>query len=104
MELTIRLTEEQEKALLTGYVSIQGYAQQVIENRANRLMKTIVRDYADKMENVTEEEQAIILEAIGGRIVVDAANLPDVVKKIIVTRASTKPMALVVDEASESIR
>ena len=43
MQINVNLSEEQIKALLTVYVSIEEYAQRVVENRANRLYEEIVK-------------------------------------------------------------
>ena len=98
MQININLTEEQTKALLTGHVSVEEYAQRIIENTANRLIEEIVKKYADKLEGVTAEEQAIITSALAGRIVVDAEKLPYEVKMIIVRRAKVKSMIEILAE------
>jgi len=92
MQIEINLTGEQTKALLTEYTSIEEYCQRVVENRANRIMMDIVKKYADKLEGVTAEEQAIINDKLAGKIVVRPDKLPEEVKKIIVRRAKTKTM------------
>jgi len=60
MQININLIEEQIKALLTEYTSIEEYCQRVVENRANRIMMDIVKKHADDLEGVTAQEQAII--------------------------------------------
>jgi len=90
MQIDISLTEEQIKALLTEYTSIEKYCQRVVENRANRIMEQIVKDYADKLEGVTTEEQAIINDKLAGKIVVRPDKLPEEIKRIIVRRAKMK--------------
>ena len=92
MNIIISLTIEQEKALLTEYTSIEEYCQRVVENRANRLCEEIVKKYADDLEGVTVEEQAIITASMAGKIVVNAEKLPEEVKVIIVRRAKCKSM------------
>jgi len=93
MQINLNLTEEQIKALLTEYRTIEEYCQRVVENRANRIMMDIVKNYADKLKDITEKEQAIITSAMAGKIVVNAEKLPKEVKQIIVRRAKTKTMA-----------
>jgi len=92
MNININLTEEQIKALLTVYVSIEEYAQRVVENRANRLCEEIVKKYADNLEGVTVDEQTVITSGLAGKIIVKAEKLPEAVKQIIVRRAKTKTM------------
>jgi len=90
MQININLSEEQIKALLTVYVSIEEYCQRVVENRANRLCEEIVKDYADNLEGVTVDEQAVITTNVAGKIIVKAEKLPEAVKQIIVRRAKVK--------------
>ena len=92
MQVNIKLTEEQIKALLTEYTSIEEYCQRIVENRANRIMMDIVKKYSDNLEGVTADEQAIINDKLAGKIVVRPDKLPEEVKKIIVKRAKTKTM------------
>lgn len=92
MQININLSEEQIKALLTEYVSIEEYCQRVVENRANRLFEQIVKKYADDLEGVTPQEQAIIKKATRDKIVVNAEKLSKEVKAIIVRRAKVKSM------------
>ena len=92
MQININLSEEQIKALLTEYVSIEEYCQRVVENRANRLCEQIVKDYADDLEGVTVDEQTVITTNVAGKIIVKADKLPEAVKQIIVRRAKTKTM------------
>jgi len=98
MQININLTEEQIKALLTEYTSIEEYCQRVVENRANRIMMDIVKNYADDLEGVTAQEQATITSGLAGKIVVNAEKLPKEVKRIIVRRAKTKTMAQKIKE------
>jgi len=104
MQVNINLSEEQIKALLTEYTSIEEYCQRVVENRANRIMMDIVKKYADKLEGVTAEEQAIINDKLAGKIVVRPDKLPDEVKQIIVRRAKTKTMVQKIEEQKEAIK
>ena len=92
MQININLTNEQEKALLTEYISITEYASRVVTNRANRLMEVIVEKYADNLRGVTVDEQAIIESGLAGKIVVNAEKLPEEIKQIIVRRAKVKSM------------
>jgi len=92
MQININLSEEQIKALLTEYTSIEEYASRVVINRANRIMEAIVKKHADNLEGVTVDEQAVITDKLAGKIVVNAEKLPDEVKKIIVRRAKVKSM------------
>jgi len=98
MQININLSEEQIKALLTEYTSIEEYCQRVVENRANRIMMDIVKKYADNLEGVTAKEQAIINTKLDGKIVVRPDKLPEEVKQIIVRRAKTKTMAQKIKE------
>jgi hypothetical protein len=96
MQININLTKEQIKALLTEYVSIEEYCQRIVENRANRIIIAIVKDYAKgkyDIEGVTVDEQAVINSKLANKIVVQSDKLPDDVKQIIVRRANIKTMA-----------
>jgi len=104
MQVNINLTEEQIKALLTEYTSIEEYCQRVVENRANRIMMDIVKKYADDLEGVTAEEQAVITSAMAGKIVVRPDKLPEEVKQIIVRRAKTKTMVQKIEEQKEALK
>jgi len=104
MQVNINLTTEQIKALLTEYTSIEEYCQRVVENRANRIMMDIVKKYADNLEGVTAEEQAIINAKLAGKIVVKPDKLPEEVKQIIVRRAKTKTMVQKIKEQKEAMK
>ena len=98
MQININLSEEQIKALLTVYVSIEEYCQRVVENRANRIYEEIVKKYADNLEGVTVDEQTVITTNVAGKIIVKADKLPEAVKQIIVRRAKTKTMVAKIAE------
>jgi len=104
MQVNINLTEEQIKALLTEYTSVEEYCQRIVENRANRIMEQIVKNYADNLEGVTAEEQAIINDKLAGKIVVRPDKLPEEVKQIIVRRAKTKTMMQKIKEQKEAMK
>jgi len=104
MQININLSEEQIKSLLTEYTSIEEYCQRVVENRANRIIEAIVKKYADDLEGVTAEEQAIINDKLAGKIVVRPDKLPDEVKQIIVRRAKTKTMVQKIKEQKEAMK
>jgi len=92
MQINLNLTDEQIKALLTEYTSIETWTERVVQKRANDIIEAIVKKHADDLEGVTVEEQAIITSAMAGKIVVNAEKLPKEVKQIIVRRAKTKTM------------
>ena len=92
MNMNINLSEEQIKALLTVYVSIEEYCQRVVENRANRIYEEIVKKYADNLEGVTVDEQTVITTNVAGKIITKADKLPEAVKQIIVRRSKVKSM------------
>jgi len=104
MQININLSEEQIKALLTEYTSIEEYCQRVVENRANRIMMDIVKKYADNLEGVTAQEQAIINDKLAGKITVRPDKLPEEVKQIIVRRAKTKTMVQKIKEQKEAMK
>jgi len=104
MQININLSEEQVKALLTEYTSIEEYCQRVVENRANRIMMDIVKKHADNLEGVTVDEQAIINDKLAGKIVVKPDKLPEEVKQIIVRRAKTKTMVEKIKEQKEAMK
>jgi len=101
MELNIRLTPEEEKALLTQYSSIEEYAQRILVSRAKRLITDIVAKHSDDLVGVTEAEQATIDTEIGGRIIVDRSKLSDEISNIIVRRAAIKTFTEKITEMRE---
>jgi len=95
MQININLSEEQIKALLTEYASIEEYCQRVVENRANRIMEKIVKDYAMEkfeLEPLSVDEQKILDDTLKGRFVFSVDKLNKAVKKIIVMKSNTKTM------------
>jgi len=92
MQININLTAEQTKALLTEYTSIEEYASRVVVNRANRIMEAIVKKYANNLEGVTVDEQAVIDAKLANKIIVQPDQLAEEVKKIIIKRAGVKTM------------
>jgi len=104
MQININLTEEQVKALLTEYRTIEEYANMAVIGRADRIMMDIVKKYADNLEGVTAEEQAIINDKLAGKIVVNAEKLPEKVKAIIVRRAKVKSAIERIKEQKEAMK
>lgn len=95
MQIEVNLSEEQQKALLTYYKTIESYCQTVVENRANRIINDLVRDYAKgkfEVAGVTVDEQAIIDTKLANKIIVQPDQIPEEVKKIIIKRANVKTM------------
>ena len=95
MQININISSEQQKAILTQFISIQVYLQQMIDNRAWRIMNNIVREYAKgncKVVGVTTEEQVIIDTKLKEKIIVNVDDIPNEVKEIIVRRANVKSM------------
>ena len=93
MQININITNEQGKAILTQFVSIKTYLQQMIDTRSWRIMNDIVREYAKgncKVVGITAEEQTVINSKLSNKIIVQPDNLPDEVKQIIVRRADVK--------------
>ena len=104
MQININLSDEQIKALLTEYTSIEAWTERVVQKRANDIIEAIVKKHADNLEGVTAEEQAIINNKLAGKIVVNAKKLPDEVKQIIVRRAKTKTMVEKIKEQKEAMK
>jgi len=104
MQVNINLTEEQIKALLTEYTSIEAWTERVVQKRANDIMEAIVKKYADNLEGVTAEEQAIINDKLAGKIVVRPDKLPDEIKQIIVRRAKVKSAIEKIKEQKEAMK
>jgi len=104
MQININLTDEQIKALLTEYRTVEEYCQRAVGNRANRIMMDIVKKYADDLEGVTVEEQVVITSAMAGKIVVNAEKLPKEVKQIIVRRAKVKSAIERIKEQKEAMK
>ena len=93
MQININISSEQEKAILTQFVSIKIYLQQMIDNRAWRIINNIVKEYAKgncNVVGVTKEEQTIINAKLSNKIIIQPDNLPNEVKQIIVRRADVK--------------
>jgi len=91
MNITINLTDEQIKALLTYYETIESYVQSVVENRANRIINELVKDYANKkfeVEGLTSTEEKVIAKQ--SRIITNTDKIPEEIKKIIVKRGVLK--------------
>ena len=107
MQVNINISNEQEKALLTQFVSIKIYLQQMIDNRAWRIMNDIVREYAKgncKVIGVTTEEQTIINTKLSNKIIVQPDNLPKEVKQIIVKRADVKSVVEKIAEQEMKVK
>ena len=95
MQININLSDEQIKALLTYYTTVESYCQNVVENRARRIIDDLVRDYASgkfEVAGVTLTEQNLINTKLANKIVVQPEQLDEVVKAIIVKRANVKTM------------
>ena len=95
MQVNINISSEQEKAILTQFISIEVYLQQMINNRAIRIMNDIVKEYAKgncKVVGITAEEQVIIDTKLKDKIIVNADDIPDEIKEIIIRRADVKSM------------
>ena len=104
MNIVINLTNEQQKALLTEYISIEIYCQRVVENRANRITQAIIKEYADNLEGVTVNEQKTIDLEAAGKIIIDAEKLSEEVKQIIVRRAKAKTMIEKIAEQEKEMK
>jgi len=91
MNITINLTDEQIKALLTYYETIESYVQSVVESRANRIINELVKDYANKkfeVEGLTSAEEKVIAKQ--DRIITNTDKIPEEIKKIIIKRGILK--------------
>jgi len=107
MQININLTDEQIKALLTEYTSIEEYCQRVVENRANRIMMDIVKKYAMEkfeLEPLSVDEQKILDDTLKGRFVFSVDKLNKAVKKIIVMKSKTKTMVEKIKEQKEAMK
>ena len=93
INIAVRLTKEQQKALLSGYRTIEEFVQRMVEDRANRIMDDIVRDYADEkilIDTLTTEEKAALSAVLESKIVIHPSRLPHAVKSLIVKKAQIK--------------
>lgn len=65
MGYTVDLLEEEEKALLTDMLSIQGWLDNAIHEKARRCIDQLVQDYSDKQPQklALEEKLRIVKEA-----------------------------------------
>lgn len=106
MQIDISLADEQQKALLTAYTSIEEYIQRVVENRANRIIDDIVRDCADgKVSTVAlaKTEQSLVDKATANKIVVRPDRLPKEVKALIVKKSIIPAMVEKIAAQEEKI-
>jgi len=107
MQVNLNLSDEQIKALLTEYTSIEKYCQRVVENRANQIMEKIVKDYAMEkfeLEPLSVDEQKILDDTLKGRFVFSVDKLNKAVKKIIVMKSNTKTMVEKIKEQKEVMK
>ena len=90
MEITLRLTDAQEKALSSRYASIQEFVQSVVANRSDRIINEIVACYANRsilIDKLTADEHAIIDSDLANRIIVTPSGISQEVKAMIVNKA-----------------
>ena len=107
MQVNINISSEQEKAILTQFISIEVYLQQMIDTRSWRIVNYIVKEYAKgncKVIGITTEEQAIIDTKLKDRIIINVDNIPNEVKRIIVKRADVKSMVDKIKEEKEEFK
>lgn len=107
MQVNINISSEQEKAILTQFISIKVYLQQMINNRATRIMNNIVKEYAKgncNVVGVTVEEQATINAKLEDKIIIQSDNLSNEVKQIIVRRADIKSAVEKIAEQEEEFK
>jgi len=93
MDIRIKISPEQEKALLTAYSSVEAFVQDAVDYKANQIIERIVNEFADNLTGVTVAERSVIDSEIAGRVIVDSSSLSDEVKKIIVSRSPIKTLA-----------
>ena len=101
MQININLSEEQIKALLTYYPSIEGYVQIVVRERARRIIDNLVRDYASGKfgtTGITTDEQNVINSKLANKIIVQPEDVPDEIKNIIVKRINVKSIVEKIEE------
>jgi hypothetical protein len=94
---TITLTSEQEKSLLTDMLSIQDWLDNAIGEKARRCMDEVCgQALRDKTGTIltTEEKQAIVAElANEGSIISTVKEMPEAIKRQIVSMARVKSAA-----------
>jgi len=105
MQIDITLSEEQVKALLTEHINIEDYVQNILENRANRIIDSIVLGCANgdvATASLTVEEQADIDKLLNSRIITNVSSLPRDIKRLLVKKAvvPTAIERLVIEEES----
>jgi hypothetical protein len=88
---TIKISEEEEKALLTDMISVQDWLDNAIKNKIRRCMDEIVKQVAtgEVQATFTPDEEAAIKSSVK-TLFVDPKQLPDDAKKIIVKKAHVK--------------
>jgi polyhydroxyalkanoate synthesis regulator phasin len=94
---TIELSTEEEKALLTDMLSVQDWLDNAIHEKARRCMDEVcgqaLRDKAGTILT-TEEKQAIVAElANEGSIISTVKEMPEAIKRQIVSMARVKSAA-----------
>jgi len=103
----LNITAEQEKALLTQFVSVEAYLQQMIDNRSWKIMQGIIKDYAIEkfeLEPLSEDEQKILDDTLKGRFVFSVDKLNKAVNKIIVMKSKVKSIVDKIKEQEEAMK
>jgi len=74
MDFTIKISAEEEKALLTDMVSIQTWIENAIHNKARQCIDNVVKEYSDKQpEKISVVEKSSIVSTVNPKTAVKKA-------------------------------
>jgi len=95
--ITVPITDEEEKALLTDILSLQDWLDNAIRNKARQCIDDVCRQALEDETNtvLTAAEKQGIVSALAtqGRIITTVKQLPEAVKHQIVAAARVKSAA-----------
>lgn len=93
-EYTVKLTTEQEKALLTDMISIQQWIENAIYNKARQCIDKVCEEALDDASNtiLTTEEKTLIASELAaqGHVIGRIKFMPESIKMQIVAAARVK--------------
>ena len=95
--ITVSITDEEEKALLTDILSLQDWLDNAIRNKARQCVDDVCRQALEDETNtvLTPQEKQGIVSALAtqGRIITTVKQLPPAIKAQIVSNARVKTAA-----------
>lgn len=97
MEYTVNISDEESKALLTDMMTVQEWLDNAIHNKARQCIDKVCEEALNDQTNTLltkGEKQAIVTElAKQGTIISSIKQMPEVVKRQIVSQARVKSAA-----------